>query len=54
MPSSNTREQSYDLESTAERRSPRRSTAVMMPSDAEIDDFFAAAEKKEAQRFAST
>lgn len=54
-PLSNRREELYDLESTAERQSVSpRPTAVMTPSDAEIDEFFAAAEKKETQLFATT
>ncbi|XP_058097094.1 cyclin-dependent kinase inhibitor 5-like [Magnolia sinica] len=54
-PSSNLRSESDELESTARppAGNPRRKpTAEKMPSVAEIEDFFAAAEKDEKKRFA--
>ncbi|KAG1334644.1 cyclin-dependent kinase inhibitor 1 [Cocos nucifera] len=42
-----------DLESTVERTSTRRPRAEMMPSEAEIEEFFVAAERDEWQRFAA-
>ncbi|KAF8405052.1 hypothetical protein HHK36_009949 [Tetracentron sinense] len=54
-PSSDLRAESDDLESTArpsEANSRHRSTAEKMPSEAEINAFFSAAEKDEQKRFA--
>ncbi|XP_043710893.1 cyclin-dependent kinase inhibitor 1-like [Telopea speciosissima] len=53
-PSSELRPESGDLESTArpaEANSRCRSTAEKMPTEAEIDEFLTAAEKKEQKRF---
>ncbi|XP_010916641.1 cyclin-dependent kinase inhibitor 1 [Elaeis guineensis] len=52
-PSSSGVDEWSDLESTAERTSRRRSRAEMMPLEAEIEEFFAAAERDEWQRFAA-
>lgn len=54
-PSCNCSIYSGELESTAERESRRQTTPRLnrMPSASEIEEFFAAAEKSEKQRFAS-
>ncbi|KAJ4966637.1 hypothetical protein NE237_018486 [Protea cynaroides] len=54
-PSSELRAESGDLESTArptEANSRYRSMTEKMPTEAEIDEFFSAAEKKEQKQFA--
>ncbi|KAG1330726.1 cyclin-dependent kinase inhibitor 1 [Cocos nucifera] len=52
-PSSSRVEEWSDLEPTAERTSRRRRRAEMMPSEAEIEEFFAAAERDQWQRFSA-
>ncbi|XP_074573444.1 cyclin-dependent kinase inhibitor 1-like [Curcuma longa] len=46
------REAGFDLEPTAERDSHRRSPADAMPTEAELEGFFAAAESELRRRFA--
>lgn len=52
-PSSSPVEEWGDLEPTTERTSRRRRRAEIMPSEAEIEEFFAAAERDQWQRFAA-
>ncbi|XP_008805250.2 cyclin-dependent kinase inhibitor 1-like [Phoenix dactylifera] len=52
-PSSSGVDEWSDLESTVEGKSTRRPRAEMMPLEAEIEEFFATAERDERQRFAA-
>ncbi|XP_010926378.1 cyclin-dependent kinase inhibitor 1 [Elaeis guineensis] len=52
-PSSSRVEEWTDLELTVERTSRRRRRAEMMPSEDEIEEFFAAAERDQWQRFSA-
>ncbi|XP_072979488.1 cyclin-dependent kinase inhibitor 1-like [Typha angustifolia] len=52
-PSSSVMDESSDLESTGWRASAKRTTVEIKPLEAEIEEFFASAERAERDRFAS-